>query len=76
MNRNPGKESLLLRDASPVSVISRTSILSALRVDNLDKFPKPPSVIKVNERFKIWRFANPARIIQTSIQHNSQGRMH
>lgn len=56
-----GQCNILVRAARPASVIWRTSKLSDLRDDNLDKFLKPPSVITVNERFKLSKFTKPEK---------------
>lgn len=53
---------LLVRAASPASVIWRASKLSDLRDVNPDNFLKPLSVINVNERFKFSKFFKPGSV--------------
>lgn len=50
---------LLVRAASPVSVIWRASKLSDLRDKSPDNFLKPPSVTTVNDKFKLSRLVKP-----------------
>lgn len=50
---------LLITRASPASVIWRQSRLSDVREVSPDNFFKPPSVTKVNDRFKLSRFIRP-----------------
>ena len=50
---------LLVRDASPESVIWRASKLSDFRDESPDSFLKPPSVITVNDRFMLSRLTKP-----------------
>lgn len=59
---------LLVRVASPVSVIWRASKLRDLRDVSPDNFLKPPSVTTVNDKFKLSRLVKPTGNKQTQYQ--------